>query len=123
VQAGTTFLTELDRHLWVILSDPAQDDQKVVLVSITTLEPHKDQACLIPRGSHPWVTHDSCVAYDFARMVKLADLFALKDSGKIQLQEPLAATLLKKIQQSTAQSTRCPMRFAEVLIDQGLLEC
>jgi len=40
VQPGFTFLTELDRHLWVILSDPAKDDQNVVIVSITTLEPH-----------------------------------------------------------------------------------
>jgi hypothetical protein len=123
VQPGFTFLTELDRHLWVILSDPAQDDQNVVIVSITTLEPHKDQACLIPRGSHPWVTHDSCVAYDFARTVKQADLFALKDSGKIHLQEPLSEAILKKIQQAAADSTRCPMRCADILIDQGLLNC
>ena len=51
MQPGFTFLTELDRHLWVVLSDPAKDDQNVIIVSITTLEPHKDQACLIPRGS------------------------------------------------------------------------
>ena len=63
------------------------------------------------------------MAYDFARTVKLADLFTLKDSGKIHLQGPLAATLLKTIQQAAADSTRFPMRCAEILIDQGLLSC
>jgi hypothetical protein len=63
------------------------------------------------------------VAYDFARTVKQADLFALKDAGKIQFQEPLTAALLKTIQQAAADSTRCPMRCADILIEQGLLDC
>ncbi len=123
MQAGFTFLTDLDRHLWIILSDPARDAENVVLVSLTTLAPHKDQACLVPRGSHPWVTHDSCVAYDFARVVSLADLTALKNSGKIRFQEPLAPALLGRIRQSAADSTRFPMKCADILIEQGLLDC
>ena len=123
MQAGFTFLTEVDRHLWVILSDPSKDDQKVVIVSLTTLGPYKDQACIIRRGSHPWVTHDTCVAYDFARIVKLADLVALKNAGKIRLQDPLSSALLEHIRQSAADSTRFPMGCADILIDQGLLNC
>lgn len=128
MEAGSTFClaevhTEIDDHLWVVLSEPEQNPESVLLVSITTLRPHKDQACLIHRGEHPWVTHDSCVAYDFARTVTLKQLNALKDSGRIVLRERLSELLLTRIRRAAADSTRLEMRFADLLIEQGLLDC
>jgi hypothetical protein len=45
VQAGFTFELaekhqEIDDHLWIILSDPAKDDQNILIVSMTTHKPH-----------------------------------------------------------------------------------
>ena len=31
MEGGFTFLTDVDRHLWVILSDPIRDPERVVI--------------------------------------------------------------------------------------------
>src|SRR5205823_2432203 len=77
VQAGDAFLLGykgLDDHLWVIVSDPTKDAQRVLLISLTTAAPHKESVCLIQAGEHPWVKHETCVAYDKAKVVSLDQL-------------------------------------------------
>jgi hypothetical protein len=122
VRAGDTLIAENDRHLWVIRSDPEKDDQRVRIVTITTLDETKDQACVLPRGCHPFVTHDSCVAYKFARVAALADPFALKDCGKLQPCEPVSPGLLDRMRRAAADSTSLSDEHAQILIDQGLLD-
>jgi hypothetical protein len=123
MKAGDTFLAENNEYLWVVLSDPENDAERVLIVSITTHTPDKDQACLLPRGCHPWVTHDSCVAYDFAHAPKLSDLLALKDAGKLQFREPVTPALLKRMRDCVADSPRIQLKYADILIEQGLLDC
>lgn len=122
MEGGFTFLTDVERHLWVVLSDPSQDAERVVIVSITTLAPHKEQTCILRRGSHPWVTHDSCVAFGFARIVRLTTLVEARYKGLLRLQEPLSPALLDLIRKSAANSTGLPIEAADILIDQGLLD-
>jgi hypothetical protein len=72
MDAGDSFLLvnqKLDDHLWVIVSDPKKDSTKVLIVSLTTAAPHKESVCLIHTGEHSWVTHESCVAYNYAQIV------------------------------------------------------
>lgn len=39
-------------HLWVIISDPEQDSDEVLIVSLTEYHPKKDTACVLgPRRS------------------------------------------------------------------------
>jgi hypothetical protein len=127
MNAGDTFLlaaehADIDPHLWVILSDPVKDTARVLIVSITTLRPHKDQACIIRRGEHLWVTHDSCVAYEHARIVKLEQLRGLRNAGKLVTQDPVSAKLLTRMRSSAADSERLEMQYADLLIEQGLLD-
>ena len=128
MEAGSTFLLseehqDIDKHLWVVLSDPTKNDREVLIVSLTTHKPHKDQACIVDPGEHPWVTHKTCVAYDFARTLSLEQLKELRYSGSIQLNEPVSKALLARIRQSAGNSVRLKMKYADLLIDQGLLEC
>lgn len=97
MEAGDTFLLvnkKLDDHLWVILSDPQKDTRQILIVSLTTAAPHKESVCLLQAGEHPWVTHETCVAYNTARLVTLANLHAWKDAGHLEMQAPLSAGLL-----------------------------
>jgi hypothetical protein len=107
MDAGATFVLaeehqDIDDHLWIVLSDPALDPNKVLLVSLTTHKPHKDQACLVQPSEHPWVRHPSCVAYDFARVVTLEALKQLRYSGKVQMREPLSPALLLRVRRCAA---------------------
>src|ERR1700730_3304378 len=101
MEAGYTFLLPtVDHHLWVLLSDPAQDADNVLVVSVTTWrEVGKDQACMIERGEHPFVTHTSCLAYIEARVLSLANLLTFKDGGYLKLQEPVSEDLLERMRQ------------------------
>jgi hypothetical protein len=128
MEAGFTFRLrgehrDIDDHLWLIVSNPARDAEQVLILSITTHKAHKDQACIIERGEHPDVTHRSCVAYDVARLVSVAQLYTLKDSGAIEMREPVAAALLARIRACAADSERLAMKYADLLIEQGLLDC
>jgi hypothetical protein len=125
VNAGDTFLLvnqKLDDHLWVILSDPGKDSTRVLIVSLTTAAPHKESVCLVHAGQHPGVTHESCVAYNYAKIVTLANLHAWKDAGHLKLQVPLSPNLFKRIREQSAESVDLALEFAELLAEQGLLE-
>ena len=42
MDAGSTFLrSDSDKHLWILISDPAQDPQQVLIVNLTTLDDRK----------------------------------------------------------------------------------
>jgi hypothetical protein len=101
VKAGDTFfLTDraVDTHLWVVISDPAKDSERVVLVSVTTFEPHKEAVCLLDVGDHPTISHKSCIAYNEARMTALGTLIGLRDGGHMSPQAPVSTELLMRTQ-------------------------
>jgi hypothetical protein len=125
VQAGDTFLLgdkEVDDHLWVILSDPTKDPQRVLIVSLTTAAPHKESVCLIEAGEHPWVRHRTCVAYDKGKAVSLAQLYDLKNKGLIQLQAPVSPTLLARIRDKAGDSVDLAIELADIPSEQGLVD-
>lgn len=125
MQAGDTFLVKersLDDHLWVVLSDPTKDEVRVLIVSLTTATSYKEQVCLIQAGQHPWVRHESCVAYDKAKVVTLVQLLSLKDQGLIEMQAPISMGLLKQIRDRAGDSVELPMEMADLLSRQELVD-
>ena len=125
MHAGDAFLLldkSVDDHLWIVVSDPIKDKNKVLIVSMTTAAPHKEAVCLIQPGEHPWVRHDTCVSYDNARLVSLQQLLALKDTGMLDMQEPCSNLLLKRIRDAAGDSVDLPMEMAEILSEQELVD-
>ncbi len=123
MKAGSTFLlSAVDKHLWIVLSDPDRDSEHILLVNLTTFDDRKEPVCILDRGSHPWITHRTCVNYADSRVCSLADLLTLKDKGLLMLQDPMPADLLKRIRDSAMDSERMPLDNANVLIDQGLVD-
>ena len=119
MDAGMTFfLVEdqkiLDTHLWVIVSDPHVFPDQVVIVSVTTLKDHKNQACILKRGCHPCITHASCIAYNMAKVVPLAKLLECKGAGLIRLQEPASANLRELIRNRAGDSTLMDPDIADI---------
>jgi hypothetical protein len=71
VDAGDTFLrTDNDRHLWIVLSDPAVDPDTVLLVNLTTYDSRKERACILLPGDHEWVRKETCVNYQDAVVLR-----------------------------------------------------
>ena len=79
MNAGDTFRipepgTSLDSHLWVVISDPAVDPVRVLIVNFTTRRQDSDHACILQAGEHPFVHHETCVNYAGAKAVSAAQI-------------------------------------------------
>jgi hypothetical protein len=125
VRAGDVFrFTGIaDVHVWMIISDPARDPAKVLMVNFTTWEPHLDQACIIEAGEHPFVAHRTVINYARSRIVPDAALEQLRNAGRLQLlNDPLSAALLTKVRESAMNSVRLPIEAADILTEQELVD-
>jgi len=125
VKAGDTFFIAdrgVDSHLWVIVSEPENDAERVVLVSMTTYESYKEDVCILDVGDHPRITHKTCIAYNEARMTSLENLIQLRDGARLKLQAPVSEAVLKRIRDGISRSTKIKYKFVELLLDQGVIE-
>jgi hypothetical protein len=62
MDAGYCFLlSDIDDHLWIIISNPKLDPDHVLIVNLTTVASYKETVCVLSVGDHPWIRHDSCV--------------------------------------------------------------
>jgi hypothetical protein len=62
MKAGDTFFLAggaADRHLRVVISEPAIDPERVLFVSMTSYDITKEDVCLLDVGDHPFVKHKS----------------------------------------------------------------
>src|SRR5205823_6097959 len=122
MEAGTTFLrADNDRHLWILISDPAVDPDQVLIVNLTSVDERKEKVCLLHPGDHPWIRHETCVNYADAVVTTVGKLRAAKDGGAIILQELLSAGVLQRIREAAMSSTRISLDHADILINQRLV--
>lgn len=79
-------------HPWVILSDPVQDPDNVLIVNLTDAENHHDVSCILDCGDHPGIiTKRSCIAYDSAKVTSIEFLEKAHSSGLLHMKLPLLA--------------------------------
>src|SRR5690349_7712362 len=118
MNAGDTFLTpDVDDHLWVIISDPAMDSERLVVVCFLSWREHHDQACVIEPDEHPFVKHSTCVNYPGATVVNDATLESLRGKGKLRAKAPVSPELLERIRRS-AEAADIPTECYEILREQ-----
>ncbi len=127
MNAGDTLIVPqpaegVDGHLWIILSDPAQDADRLVMVSFTTFRRDKDQTCVLRPGDHPFVTRDTLVCYADARIATNAQLESLVSKGLMKRNKPVSAELLQRIRQGAWKTDEISLEAREVLVDQGLID-
>ena len=123
--AGDTFYLRqaaADGHLWVIISDPEQDPDRVLFVSMTSHDVTKEDVCLIQAGEHSRISHQTCICYEFARQTTQANLDQLRSAGMIQAQPPVSTDLLARIRRGAALSRRIAFEHIELLDQQNLLD-
>jgi hypothetical protein len=121
MKSGDTFLLPgLDDHLWMVISDPAADPDRVVVVCFLTWQLKYDQACIVEQGEHPFVTHSTCVNYPAARVETDAALERLKQRAVLKPKVPLSNQLLTRIRRS-AENSDIPTEPFEILRSQGFV--
>jgi hypothetical protein len=119
VKAGDTlFFAGRDDHLWVIISDPAIDPQRIIIVPFITYQRYYDQSCIVQAGEHPFVKHKTLVNYSVAAIATLDELQA---APGLKVKEALSDELLQRIR-ACARGSNLPLESMEILVEQELVE-
>jgi hypothetical protein len=86
MKCGSTYLLYDDEdpaskpHLHVVISDPDENDC-IVLVSVTTERAKSDTTTRLEAGVHPFVDNPSVVGYHYSKMISRAQLNNLIEIG------------------------------------------
>ena len=103
--AGSALLIQTDpqnKHLFAILHDPMPfpglgNSPMCVFVNITSATSHRDRTCVLAQGCHQFVTHESVIAYKYARIEEAAILESAVTSGKFISAAPIDHALRLRI--------------------------
>ncbi len=110
LECGDAFLAgddeDRDLHLWIVVTSPSQGE--VVTVSVTFRRLRSETLVILQPGDHPFVRHESVVAYSFARVRSVDDIEDALASGVFVKKEPTSCELLKRVQAGLVDSDFTP---------------
>jgi len=107
---GAAFLSVQEsvlEHLWIVLTGPDVDG-RVVIVNVTSRVHCADDACLLDVGDHPFVSHESAIAYRLAKLVPNTQLDDWERRRYLQPRPGVSAELLERIQAGALASRFTP---------------
>ena len=125
MKAGDTFWLK-DRsveggHSRFVLSDPALDEEHVVIASLTEWHANKDQACILEAGDDAIVKKRSIVSFRDATIAPNAYLDEHLANGMLISGPPLSPATLARIRAGCALTRHIPNDAYDVLDQQGLI--
>lgn len=110
LECGDTFLAgdtdNEDFHLWIVITPPIEGE--VVTVCVTTKRKRSETLVVLRAGDHPFVVHDSVVAYNYSTIRLVDDIEAALLTGAAKKREPIASAILQRVQVGLLDSDRTP---------------
>jgi len=110
LDCGDTFLTgdddEGNFHLWVIITPVIEGE--VVTVCLVTAHRKSERLVVLNQGDHPFVQHESVIAYYFSKIRMVSDIEELLIKGIARKREPVTPDLLRRIQAGLIDSDFTP---------------
>lgn len=110
LNCGDTFLTgdgdEDNFHLWIVLTPPSEGE--VVTVCMVTAHKRSERLVVLNKGDHPFVQHESVIAYRFSQIRSVEDIQELLRSGAAKPRDPVNPELLKRIRAGLLDSDFTP---------------
>lgn len=106
ITSGSTFIWH--NHLWVVVSEPVIDPQRVIVVSMSRVQPGCDMACLLQQGEHSFIREPTYMAYYLARTPSLTTLRELHKKGECIPHEDVSPEVLAQIIQGAIDSDEMP---------------
>jgi len=123
---GDTFITTdpstaRDAHLWVIVSEPAQDEDRIVILNLTTAAKHHDKTCILAVGDHPFISRESAINYGQGYVLSRATLEAQLNRRRIESRQPVTAAALQRNREGAGVSPFLPFEQYKILREQGII--
>lgn len=97
-------------HLWIVATDPTDEDETVIIISITTLRRGAEQTMILKKGEHPFIKRDSSVCYADARLANTHDLDGKAESGQIKMHSSCPSATLEHIKAGILASELAPLK-------------
>ncbi len=110
---------DVNRHLWIILSDPDIDPNEILAVYMTSLKAKMDQTCILDIGDHPFITHKTTIAYNAAVVWTKDELEQALADGDIVAQVRIDDSLLTRIRFLALASPRLLFVHQKIATNQG----
>ena len=123
MEAGDTFRLSRDAHLWIVISDPRQNRQRVAIVNLSSVKGNRsdDRTCILEAGCHAFIDRKTFVMYRYAQLKSNAELDVRIGGGGYEPMEPVRQDVLDQIREGVANSDRVPIGVRDLLDEQGLL--
>jgi len=110
LRCGDTFLTgdgdEDNFHLWIVITPPSEGE--VVTVCVVTAHKRSERLVVLDAGDHPFIKHESVIAYFYSKIRAVADIEAAIQSGLAKAREPVSDAILKRVQSGLVDSDFTP---------------
>mgnify|MGYP001025023401 CR=1 FL=1 len=126
IEAGTTLFLPTGpahdpgrKHLFIVLTMPRSIDAAesatlcVPMVSLSSIPKDRpyDATCVLHVGDHPFIKHDSYVAYSLAIYPPLSTLQDKIRRGECEIAQPLTPSILKRVYEGVFISRHVKPRF------------
>lgn len=112
----------MDDHRRVVLSNPLDEGDGVVVANFTKWLKWKDQTCVVEASECPRIlTLRSCVEYAACEVFKLGVLESKLDNGQLERLGNVGADVLGRMRQGVIESPHSPYKARDILIAQGLV--
>lgn len=122
MRAGDCFLIGghgLTPHLWIVLTQPSGDPARVLIASCTFRKPWSDDTILLHRGDHPFIRHETVIAYTEIRIVEARVIEFQLGLGKVTRRERMRRTVLDRVVEAVLTSTNTAAKCKQFILDRS----
>jgi len=110
LSCGDTFLASDDDaeklHLWIVVTPPSEGE--VVTVCLVSARQRSERLVVMNSGDHPFVRHESVIAYSYSKIRATADIEAALATGAARKREPVSEAVLARIRAGLIDSDFTP---------------
>ena len=126
LQAGDTFFAPWPepngiQHLFFVISDPALDGDRVLVVPLMTWVEYKESTCTLEPDEHGFIRHLSYIDYGCARTASASYIEKQIECRKFRKHDPATHSLLEKIRKGADRSDFLELGYRDILENQGLV--
>lgn len=119
MEVGDCFRRGHGSHLQIVISKQLD---VLVTASCTTLRNNRrdDRSCILRIDDHPFIKHDSFIAYEYARCVSNKELDEQLAAGAIIIESvPASPELISRILEGASKSERIKIGVFDTLQSHG----
>jgi hypothetical protein len=103
-------------HLFFVMTPPHGEPPVVVIVNISTVRGYQmeDHTVVLKPDDHPYIKHDSYVAYGYARKITIEVLEQRIEEGRATLMDRLSPKVFQRVLDGLLNSPETPEQLKSV---------